>query len=1135
MWRVKTAFGAGVLLFVIGGAAYVQAQYAAGRERALRELSAIAELREDQISAWCAAQIRAGAGLMARPRLRDDLLRFIDKPSDEESLREVMASLTAFLPYSGFADASIIGPDGRTLRRLTAESEATAPELEAAIAESWRLAQPALSEMYPAPAGAGMRLAVAVPFIGGDGGRAAIALECDPGAELYPILQSWPLQTKSAESYLIGRRGDVATILSPLRHIDGGGVGLELPLARKAVAAVHAALGEYGVKRGLDYRDVMVFSASVAVSGSPWVVVAEIDEAEAMAGVRRESAAALALVLAILTALLAAGAALWVFALKARFAAMYEAEHAIARSSRLYAMLSQTNLLLTRSPDRTELLEGVCRIAVERGGFLFAWYGELTPGGAVRPVYRAGEDGGYIDHIDATVDERSDHGAGPTAQSLRRAEHVICNDFLADPATAPWHAIARQAGIRASAAFPVREDGRVVGAFGFYSAEKGFFTEADIATLDEMASDVSFGFDNLRRDRERGEALDALAELKGRLDRYLSVSPVINYVLNVSGDSFTPHWVSENIREFLGFEPAEALQPNWWNDHLHPDDRDEAHRTMEALFTTDVLQREYRFLRKNGGVLWVLDVLRLVRDESGAPVEAVGAWSDVTLRKRAEEALRLRSASLEAVANAVTITDAAGRIEWVNPAFTELTGYALEECIGRRPREVVRREGYSDSFFEDIWAIIRAGRVWRGEIVNRAKDGRLFTVEATITPVKDDKGRTTHFIAVEQDITDRKRLEEEFRQAQKMESIGRLAGGVAHDFNNLLSVISGYAEMAVASLDESAPVQNDLAEIRKATERAANLTRQLLAFSRRQVLRPAALDISDSIRNLEKMVRRLLGANIALDVHLACDLGPVLVDPGQFEQVMMNLLVNARDAMPEGGRITVRTGDAPPCDDSGAAFIRITVADTGVGMDDELQRRIFEPFFTTKEEGKGTGLGLSTVYGIVQQSGGRIEVQSAPGKGTVFLVDLPRYCGSESSHVGPVAPAKAAPAKGTESILLVEDEEALRRLAQRTLESAGYRVYAAADAAEAAVIFDRCGGDLDLLLTDVMLPGVSGPKLAVELIARRPGLKAVFMSGYTDDSLNESGPFHPGENLVNKPFTRAELTQAIRNALEERK
>ena len=636
---------------------------------------------------------------------------------------------------------------------------------------------------------------------------------------------------------------------------------------------------------------------------------------------------------------------------------------------------------------------------------------------------------------------------------------------------------------------------------------------------------------------ERKLAEEALRQTTDRLSHLLTAGPMIVYALRIVGERLVPVSVSHNVERILGYTAAEALHPKWWVDHIHPEDRTEAIVRQLELFQRGHLTHEYRFYHKDGRALWTHDHLRLIRGPDGAPREIVGAWSDISERKETEQALRLQSAALSAAANAIVITDLEGRIEWANPAFTAVTGYTLAEALGRNPRDLIRSGTHDAEFYRALWQTLLAGKVWHGEITNRRKDGTLYPEEMTITPVRGASGRIGHFIAIKRDLSEKKRLEAQFLQAQKMEVVGRLAGGVAHDFNNLLTVINATAGLAARSLDAGHPLEEELQVILGAGERAATITRQLLAFSRTAGRAREPIDLRALLGDLRQMLQRLLGEDIVIHLTGDPDLGAVLGDSGEMTQVILNLAVNARDAMPAGGSLTFETRNLPPGearlaagnDADAAPGILLAVRDTGHGMTEEIQRRIFEPFFTTKEPHKGTGLGLATVYGIVAQSGGTVEVESSPGNGATFRIHLPRV--PDSTPAGHQVNDQET-VEGRETILLVEDDAALRSLATRILQRAGYHVLAAADAPQARRIFAAHSEPVDLLLTDVVLPGMSGPDLADLLTGRAPGLKVLYTSGYNDNLVLRDKVLDGGTDFLGKPWSVGSLTRKVREVLD---
>jgi PAS domain S-box-containing protein len=501
-----------------------------------------------------------------------------------------------------------------------------------------------------------------------------------------------------------------------------------------------------------------------------------------------------------------------------------------------------------------------------------------------------------------------------------------------------------------------------------------------------------------------------------------------------------------------------------------------------------------------------------------------------------KERLRLQSAALEATADGVMITERDGSITWVNPAFSRITGFSAEEATGRKP-SILRSGKHDDLLYGELWKTILGGQVWDGELTNMRKDGQLYLEAQTITPVRNTRGEISHFVSVKRDVSQRRRFEEELRQSQKMEAVGRLAGGVAHDFNNILGVIMGYGEIVKRRMPAADPLQGKVAEILKAAASAADLTRQLLAFSRKQILQPRVLDLNLVVADMDKMLRRLIGEDIELKTSLREPLGSVRADPGQIEQVLMNLVVNARDAMPGTGSLLIETA-AVELDASSLALhpgarpgphVMLAVSDTGEGMDKETVSRIFEPFFTTKALGKGTGLGLSTVYGIVQQSGGLIDVYSEKGLGTTFKVYLPRI--EATAARAAVESAPRPPRAESETVLLVEDEAALRSMICETLSDGGYRVLEAGTPREAFDVAAAHEGPIHAVLTDVIMPGMSGRELADQLRSIRPETPVVYMSGYTDDAIVHHSGLAPSAVFLQKPFTVGGLLVKVREAL----
>lgn len=515
---------------------------------------------------------------------------------------------------------------------------------------------------------------------------------------------------------------------------------------------------------------------------------------------------------------------------------------------------------------------------------------------------------------------------------------------------------------------------------------------------------------------------------------------------------------------------------------------------------------------------------------------STGIWmlfAATVARQHAQEELWLLKAALQAAANAVMITDRTGIVEWINPAFSDLTGYTVDEVVGRSS-SFLRSGKHPPGFYREMWETILSGRVWNGELINKRKDGSFYSEEMTITPVRSEGCGYTHFVAIKQDITEKRQLEDKFRQAQKMEGIGTLAGGVAHDFNNWLTVIRGNVDIIDDLLGGDLLYLNEIQQIRLAADSAGTLTKQLLAFSRKQVLQPRVISPNVVVADTAKLLDRLLGEDIFVRLELSPVIDNVRVDPSQLQEVILNLAVNARDAMPKGGTLSISTSncevlsgpDTPHVLRPGQ-YVRLHLQDTGSGMDAITLGRAFEPFFTTKPQGKGTGLGLATVYGIVKQSDGCVFLNSEPGKGTGVEVFLPSV-DQEVTTDCDTTPIR--PAGGTESILVVEDNEPLRRLIYSGLLKNGYKPLVAGSGEEALTqLRDR---SVDLLITDCILPGMDGADLARRLKRDHPKLNILYMSGHPEETLGDKGAVDPNVVFLQKPFAMPALLRMVRKALE---
>jgi two-component system, cell cycle sensor histidine kinase and response regulator CckA len=628
---------------------------------------------------------------------------------------------------------------------------------------------------------------------------------------------------------------------------------------------------------------------------------------------------------------------------------------------------------------------------------------------------------------------------------------------------------------------------------------------------------------------ERDESL-------ARLQLHIERMPLA-YIL-FDTDYFITDWNPAAERIF-GYTKAEALGMGPF-DLAPPSFRLEATDILVRIRSGDMTAHSVNENLTKDGRTIVCEWFNTPLTEGGHFVGVLCLALDVTARREAESALRLRDRAIQAVAQGILITDPCQHdnpIIYASPGFLRLTGFAAEEVIGRNCR-FLQGKDTDPSAIARIRDAVQVEQPCTVELLNYRRDGTAFWNELSISPVRDSVGRLTHFVGVQTDVTGRRSLEEQFRQSQKMDAFGQLAGGVAHDFNNLLTVINGYSEMLIGQLPASSPSRQPLVEIQKAGQRSAGLTRQLLAFSRQQVLAPRVLDLNEVVADTEKMLNRLIGEDVQLATTLDPELWAVRADPGQIEQVLMNLAVNARDAMPRGGQLTIETKNVnldeayvqAQSDSRAGPHVLLSVTDTGKGMPADVKAKIFEPFFTTKAPGKGTGLGLATVYGIVKQSGGHIAVSSEVDVGTTFKVYLARS--EPATEETKSRQAVRSSPQGTETILVAEDEDGVRGLTRLILVECGYTVLAAANGAEAIRLAARHDGPIHMLITDVVMPGAGGRSVAEELAKQRQGVKVLFVSGYTDDAVLRHGVLREGVNFLQKPYSPAFLAVKVRELLD---
>ncbi len=731
----------------------------------------------------------------------------------------------------------------------------------------------------------------------------------------------------------------------------------------------------------------------------------------------------------------------------------------------------------------------------------------------------------------------------PDAIFVENLEGIVLD---VNPAACHLHGIPREKliGLHVTDLVPAEQREQVARDFQKVVSGEWTYFESQSYTASQRAMSVEISVAHIEYDgkiaillhvrdisnRKRAEL--AVLESETRF-RHLSEATFEAIVLTDAG-----HIIDANSRlvEMLGYQLTELINKSL-SDLIAPESLDFVNEYMRSGSDKSL---EFLARRKDGSTV-AIEAHGRTLPFKGHFVRVI-AMRDMTDEKRSQETMLRLVTAVEQTVEAIVITDPKGVIIYANPSFEVITGYTVDEAIGQNIR-ILKSGKHDTAFYRDLWETISRGDVWRGFFFNRKKDGTLYQEEDTISPIKDTQGRITSYVSVKRDVTHEMALELQLLQSQKMEAVGRLAGGVAHDFNNMLTAITGYGELSITRLPKGDPLRHNLDEILKAADRATTLTRQLLAFSRKQVLDTRIFDLNELITNIQNMLRRLIGEDVELVILLEqASIWPIKADPGQIEQVLLNLVINARDAMPLGGKLTILTANVT-VDESFARqhigmvagdYVLMSVADTGIGMSDEIKPHLFEPFFTTKEGGKGTGLGLATSYGIIKQSGGQIAVTTKIGAGSTFDIYLPGMGGKTLSNGRAARVMEETPrSRGNETILLAEDEEAVRELTQMILRELGYNVLSAENGVRALqLVHDHSDQRIDVLLTDIVMPQIGGRELAERMRKTQPDLKVLFITGYSIEAERISGMLSYTTSYLPKPFTPSALGRKIREVLD---
>lgn len=800
--------------------------------------------------------------------------------------------------------------------------------------------------------------------------------------------------------------------------------------------------------------------------------------------------------------------------------------------AKLYAVSSAVNEAIVREREPEALYELACRIPVEQGLARLAWIGrvdEVT--GKLVPIVHYGQDVAYVDSISLNLKD-PEHITGPAARAFHERIPAVVND-LKNNGSLQFRDKALEHGLRSGAAFPLGDTAGNSCLLMLYSDEVGFFRDEEVRVLSALAEDIVFALDSARSNLERARLVHDLGERVKELS-FLHFSSRL-----IQGADRFDRALLEQITELLpsAFQyPRECFTRLTWESleatsgaQVLPvwkieADFDGGRGKIFAAYGAQADEFTDPFLSEERELIWSLSDM-LTSFIAKLRAEAA-SQENAELLRIAGKMARLGAWQVDLDTKKVTWTDEIRAVcelpPDVEPSYEDGVSYYVPEHRDkvRQQMDACAREGHPVDFEAQL-------------ITNR---GRRIWVRAMGGAVKNDAGRIVRLQGSLQDISERRRLEEQLLQSQKMEAIGKLAGGVAHDFNNLLTVILGYSKMIVESMNEGDSLREDIREIDSAARRAAELTQQLLAFSRRQVLSPRVVNWNTVLSGMKKMMSRLVRADVHLTYFLGA-VGQVFADPNQLEQIVMNLVVNARDAMPRGGNITIETQNVTIDPDAKAgqrlapgSYVMLAVSDTGEGMDAETQARIFEPFFSTKPLGEGTGLGLATVWGIVAQSNGHIWVYSEKGTGTTFKIYLPNVECAVDEEL-PAGPPSAL-SGGTETILVVEDDEQVRNFICAVLKRRGYHVLEADNGGEAFLICERYSSKIDLLITDVVMPRMTGRELADRVAALRPAMRVLYLSGYPEHAIVTHGMLDSGIDFIAKPVAPDVLLRRIRAIFE---
>ncbi len=799
----------------------------------------------------------------------------------------------------------------------------------------------------------------------------------------------------------------------------------------------------------------------------------------------------------------------------------------LQRINRLYVVLSKIGAAIVKAQTPSQLYDQVCRILVNDGLFRVALIAEAEPGGTnIRTIAVAGDTGNYLDTFIISQDDHSAHSQGPLGTAFRTGRHDVCNNFAQDPRMAPWQVAAASNNLRAAAAFPLTADGVVTSAFVLFSEEADYFLADEISLMLAVGNNISFALD-----QQHAREAVRLSE-----ERFRLLAKATNDVIWDWDVASNEIWRNQGLEALFGYPPNE-IEPlfEFWTSRIHPDDRQRITDSLDHAMRTgaSVWSQDYRFRRHDGSYAYTTDRGHLIRDAEGNTIRMIGGMNDLTARKQADERIAEQAALLDQARDAIAVRDLLHRTTYMNKGAEQVYGWSAVEVMGKSFRELAFKD--STAYDKAMEAVLERGE-WAGELSPISKEGRQLLTEARWSLVRDQAGQPKSILSICTDVTDKRTIEKQFLRAQRLESIGTLAGGIAHDLNNVLAPILLSINLLMTGETDKRRLRT-LSIIDSSAKRGADMVKQVLSFARGVDGQRLPVDIRQLIRDIETIINQTFLKNIQPRISIDPEIDFVIGDVTQLHQVLLNLCVNARDAMPDGGTLTLSAKNVL-LDEHYATlhveaipgpYVVIQVEDTGIGIPHDVIDKIFEPFFTTKEINKGTGLGLTTSLAVAKSHGGFIRVYSEPGRGSTFTLHLPAV---KAANAGTSTIERPALPRGNgELILVVDDEEGIRQITRQILEAFGYRVLLAIDGSDALALFAEQQHDISLVLTDMMMPIMDGNAVIRVLMKMRPDVRIIAASGLNENHVVAKAISGGVKHFLAKPYTADSLLKIIREVL----